>query len=173
MRFGAGRVLRRRLCGRDLLGSGDRGAAPAGGRRRETLAVEREWSDGEMGERQERCERWHYLVCEGDSPMIIPCYHLVFSFCRASAASRWAWRGPRLFSCSRKARDVGPADLRPPGVCARCLSTSLEIIVVPYSFARESATIAHLGVRNTIYNSLVIHTIDHPFRRLAPTNGCV
>ena len=45
------RVLRRRLCGRDLLGSGDRSPVPASGRRRETLAGEAkgEWSDGEHG----------------------------------------------------------------------------------------------------------------------------
>lgn len=53
MRFGAGRVLRRRLCGRDLLGSGDRGAClQVGGDERPWQ--EGEWSDGKMGERQER-----------------------------------------------------------------------------------------------------------------------
>ena len=35
-----------------------------GGDERPWQSRERERSDGEMGERQERCERWHYLVCE-------------------------------------------------------------------------------------------------------------
>lgn len=135
VRFGVGltRVLRRRLCGRDLLGSGDRSPVPASGRRRETEGdpgQERQWSDGEHGRATGEMGEVALLgVCVIDSA--IRCYYSLLS-CVASPSlllqGFLAWTAALLLPASRKegkgrwpCRSLSPS----PGVCARVVCQHL------------------------------------------------